>query len=50
MSDWLARFLRSFADQAGTSFVGIFFPLLGVFSVRLIETIKFALNVPGTRT
>jgi hypothetical protein len=50
MSDWLAHFLRSLADQAGTSFVGIVFPLLGVFSGRLKETIEFALNVPGTRT
>jgi hypothetical protein len=50
MSDWLAHFLRSFADQAGTWFLGIVFALLGVFSGRLVETIKFALNRADLRS
>lgn len=44
MSVWLAHFLNSFADQAGTWFVGAVLALLGLFSSRLLEKIKFALN------
>lgn len=44
MSDWMTRLLGSFADQAGTWFVGVVLALLGVFSGRLVETVKFALN------
>jgi hypothetical protein len=50
MSDWLAHLLRSLADQAGTWFVGIILALLGAFSGRLVETIKFSLNRADLRT
>jgi hypothetical protein len=44
MTEWTAHLLRSFADQAGTWFIGVVLALLGVFSGRLVESIKFALN------
>ncbi len=50
MAPWLGHFLNSLADQAGTWFVGIILALLGVFSGRLVENIKFALNRADLRT
>jgi hypothetical protein len=44
MPEWLSHFSSSLADQAGTWFVGLILAVLGVFSGRLVETIKFALN------
>jgi hypothetical protein len=50
MSDWLAHLLRSLVDQAGAWFVGVILALLGVFSGRFVEKIKFALNRADLRT
>jgi hypothetical protein len=50
MSDWLAHLLRSLADQAGTWFVGFVLALLGLFSARIVEAVKFALNRADLRT
>jgi hypothetical protein len=44
LSVWLAHFLNSFADQAATWFVGAVLALLGLFSSRILEKVKFALN------
>ncbi|MCP3474775.1 hypothetical protein NLM33_31130 [Bradyrhizobium sp. CCGUVB1N3] len=44
MADWLTHFFYSFANQAGAWFVGIVLTVLGLFSARLVEKIKFALN------
>ena len=48
--DWQAHLLHSFGDQAGTWFVGVVLALLGVFSGKLVETVKFALNRADLRT
>jgi hypothetical protein len=48
--DWSTHLLRSFADQTATWFVGVVLALLGVFSGKLVETIKFALNRADLRT
>jgi hypothetical protein len=50
MSDWLIHLSHSLTDQAGTWFVGLVLALLGVFSGRLVETVKFALNRADLRT
>jgi hypothetical protein len=50
MSDFLAQLAHSFANQAGIWFVGVILALLGVFSGKLVETIKFALNKADIRT
>lgn len=50
MSEWLTHLSNSFADQAGAWFIGTILALLGVFSGRLVETIKFALNRADLRT
>ena len=44
MQSFFARLFHSFTDQAGTWFVGAVLSLLGIFSARLLEKIKFALN------
>ena len=44
MSDWLNHLLHNFADQAGTWFIGVVLTFLGIFSGRLVEAVKFALN------
>ena len=44
MSDWLIRLSHSFADQTATWFVGVVLGLMSLFSGKLVETIKFALN------
>jgi hypothetical protein len=46
----LTHFFHSFADQAGNWFIGVVLALLGVFSGRLAESIKFALNRADLRT
>jgi hypothetical protein len=43
-ADWTTHLLHSLADQAGTWFVGVVLALLGLFSGKLVETVKFALN------
>lgn len=48
--DWTTHLLHSFADQTATWFVGVVLALLGVFSGKLVETIKFALNRADLRT
>jgi hypothetical protein len=50
MSGFLTHLLVSLADQAGTWFVGVVLALLGIFSGRLVETAKFALNRADLRT
>jgi hypothetical protein len=50
MSEWLAHLFRSLADQAGTWFVGFVLALLGLFSSRIVESVKFALNRADLRT
>lgn len=48
--DWTNHLLHSLADQAGTWFVGVVLALLGIFSGKLVETVKFALNRADLRT
>lgn len=48
--DWTNHLLHSLAEQAGTWFVGVVLALLGIFSGKLVETIKFALNRADLRT
>ena len=48
--DWTTHLLHSFADQTATWFVGVVLALLGVFSGKLVETVKFALNRADLRT
>ena len=50
MSEWLAHLSNSFVDQTATWFVGVVLALLGAFSGRLVETVKFALNRADLRT
>ena len=42
--NWLNQVSSSFASQASTWFVGFLLAVLGVFSGRIVETIKFSLN------
>jgi hypothetical protein len=49
-ADWTNHLLHSLAEQAGTWFVGVVLALLGIFSGKLVETIKFALNRADLRT
>jgi len=49
MSNWLGHLLNSFADQAGTWFVGAVLAFLGLFSSRILEQVKFALNRASLR-
>jgi hypothetical protein len=50
MSDWLAHFSGSLADQVGTWFAGsVVLAVLGAFSGRLVEKVKFALNRADAR-
>jgi hypothetical protein len=44
MPEWLMHFLNSFANQAGTWLIGAVLAMLGLFSARILERIKFALN------
>jgi hypothetical protein len=44
MSSWVAHLLNSFANQAGTWFLGVVLAVLGLFSSQILEKIKFALN------
>lgn len=48
--NWAGHLLRSLEDQTATWFVGLVLALLGVFSGRLVETVKFALNRADLRT
>src|SRR5262249_41598268 len=48
--DWSARFISSFADKVGTLFIGFILASLGVFSSKIVESIKFALNRADLRT
>jgi hypothetical protein len=48
--NWTEHLLRSLEDQTATWFVGVVLALLGVFSGRLVETVKFALNRADLRT
>jgi hypothetical protein len=50
MSDFLKHLAHSFVDQAGAWFVGVILALFGVFSGKLVETIKSALNRADLRT
>jgi hypothetical protein len=50
VSEWPAHLLLSLADQAGTWFVGFVLALLGLFSSRIVESVKFALNRADLRT
>jgi hypothetical protein len=47
---WTEHLLHSLADQTATWFVGVVLALFGVFSGRLVETVKFALNRADLRT
>lgn len=49
MTDWLTDFLHSFASQAGAWFVGLVLAVLGAFSARIVEKVKFALNRADAR-
>ncbi len=49
MSDWLTALLHSFASQAGAWFVGLVLAVLGAFSARIVEKVKFALNRADAR-
>ncbi|MGO9231542.1 MAG: hypothetical protein ACLQKA_20315 [Bryobacteraceae bacterium] len=49
MSNWLAHLLSSFANQAGTWFVGAVLAALGLFSSHILENIKLALNRANLR-
>jgi hypothetical protein len=49
MTDWLADLLHSFASQAGAWFVGLVLAVLGAFSTRIVEKVKFALNRADAR-
>jgi hypothetical protein len=44
MQDWLNHFLMSFANQAGSWFLGVVLTLLGALSGRVVEKVKFSLN------
>jgi hypothetical protein len=44
MEELLSRVLHSLAEQTGNWFVGFVLALLAVFSGRLVEKVKFALN------
>ena len=48
--DWKTHLLHTFSDQAATWFVGVVLALLGVFSGKLVETIKLALNRADMRS
>ena len=50
MSGWLATTSHDFAGQSATWFVGVVLTLMSLFSGRLAETIKFALNRADLRT
>src|SRR5262249_32289725 len=50
MSEWFTRLAFSFANQAGNWFIGFVLLVLSVFSTRLVETIKLALNRADART
>lgn len=49
MTDWLTALLHSFAGQAGAWFVGLVLAILGAFSTRIVEKVKFALNRADAR-
>jgi hypothetical protein len=49
MTDWLTAFLHSFATQAGAWFVGLVLAVLGAFSARIVEKLKFGLNRADAR-
>jgi hypothetical protein len=49
MTDWLSAFLHSFATQAGAWFVGLVLAVLGAFSARIVDKVKFALDRAGAR-
>ena len=49
MTDWLTAFLQSFATQAGAWFVGLVLAVLGSFSARIVENVKFGLNRADAR-
>jgi len=50
MPQWLTHISNSLADQAATWFVGVVLALFGVFSGRLVESVKFAVNRADLRT
>ena len=49
MTDWLTALLHSFATQAGAWFVGLVLAVLGAFSARIVENVKFGLNRADAR-
>jgi hypothetical protein len=49
MPDLLTDFFHSFASQAGAWFVGLVLAVLGAFSTRIVEKVKFALNRADAR-
>ena len=50
MADWLSHFLQQFLDRGAAWFIGVVFLFLGLFSSRLAEKVKFALNRADLRT
>ena len=50
MGAWLRSVWESLTTQTATWFVGVVILLLGVFSDRIVESVKFALNRADLRT